>query len=115
MERLNNIKKYGVNAEIALAQVFDNDIDNYLTCLNLYANDEQFILIDEYLNDQSYGLAMDAVRSLMYMAQDFGLAKLYILLEELNDDLVQEEYKNVIPQFQVVKEEHQKFLKVLDD
>ena len=86
-------KSIGLNMDI-IAEAFP-DLTEYEEIVNAYLSDENFKELGNYLDDEDYALAKDAVKGLYLLAQDLRLFPLYETLLEIYEDLMYEMYDAV--------------------
>ncbi|MBQ1508903.1 MAG: hypothetical protein IIZ47_05725 [Erysipelotrichaceae bacterium] len=83
-------KSVGLNLDI-ITEAFP-DLAEYEETVNAYLSDENFTELGNYLDDEDYALAKDAVKGLYLLAQDLRLFPLYETLLEVYEDLMYEMY-----------------------
>lgn len=88
----------GLNFNI-ISDKFPNR-EEYEEIVNVYLADEFFMDLKDYLEQEDYAMAKDAVKGLYILAQDLCLYPLYIALYDIYDDLDNEDYAPCITHYE---------------
>ena len=106
----NKYRSVGLSYDI-ITEVFP-DLTEYEEIVNAYLSDENFLKLGEYLDDEDYALAKDAVKGLYLLAQDLRLFPLYESLLEIYEDLTYEMYEAAYPHYQKMIEVYEQIRSV---
>ena len=106
----NKYRSVGLNYDI-ITEAFP-DLTAYEEIVNSYLSDENFLKLGEYLDDEDYALAKDAVKGLYLLAQDLRLFPLYESLLEIYEDLAYEMYDAAYPHYQSMIEVYEQIRSV---
>ena len=90
-------RKIGLNYELIASKYLD--INEYEEIVNSYLSDPFFVELEEYLENEDYALAKDALKGLFILAQELYLYPLYIALMEVYEDIEEEMYKESITHY----------------
>ncbi|MBR3228268.1 MAG: hypothetical protein IKF68_06965 [Erysipelotrichaceae bacterium] len=90
-------RKIGLNYELIASKYLD--INEYEEIVNSYLSDPFFLELEEYLENEDYALAKDALKGLFILAQELYLYPLYIALMEVYEDIEEEMYKESITHY----------------
>ena len=86
--------KVGLNYDLIVSKF--PDINEYEEIVNAYLSDPFFEELEDYLDDEDYALAKDALKGLYILAQDLYIYPLYMALMEVYEDIEEEIYKDVM-------------------
>ncbi len=103
----NSFRELGLNYDLIASKYAD--IEEYKNIVRFYLNDEFFLGMQEYLENEDYALAKDACKGLFILAQDLYLYPLYIALMEVYEDLEDKTYDNVLKHYEEMKLVYDKF------
>ena len=103
----NSFEKLGLNYDL-INEKYPN-IDEYKNIVKFYLDDEFFLDIGTYLEDEDYALAKDACKGLFILAQDLYLYPLYMALMEVYEDLEEKTYTDVLKHYDEMKLVYEKF------
>jgi hypothetical protein len=115
MKKLDNLKQYSSKVVKSIDQIFKGDEVQYLEAVDFFVSDEQFELIGEYIKENDFALATDATKSLMYLAEDFGLIPLFLALQEIDEDLTAKEYNVLEQRYNDLMNLHEEFKKIIKE
>ena len=101
---LGHLKAWGCDIDGALAR-FMGDERLYVHCLKLFANDENFVLLEQRLSEHGSG-AFEHAHTLKGVAANMGLTPLYAALCEVVESLRHD-------RFELLDEAHMRMLKAL--
>ena len=90
--------KVGLNYD-SIKEIYPND-EEFKEIANFYFSDENFKLLGEYLEDEDYAMAKDAVKGLYVLAGELRLFPIYQALLEVYEDLESEMYDEVLKHYQ---------------
>ena len=90
----------GLNYELIL-DTYPN-LDEYEKVLHVYLDDEFFDELKEYLQNEDYAMAKDALKGLYILASDLKIFNLYERLLDLYEDLESENYKDLLSDYDLV-------------
>ena len=99
-------RKIGLNYELIASKYLD--INEYEEIVNSYLSDPFFTELEEYLENEDYALAKDALKGLYILAQELYLYPLYIALMEVYEDIEEEMYKESITHYREMIRVHEK-------
>lgn len=71
------------------------DISEYENTVMIFFEDPNFIELKNFIDDEDYAMAKDAVKGLYTLSLDLYLMPLYLLLVDIYEDLEYEEYKDL--------------------
>ncbi len=97
-------KSVGLNYDI-IREAFP-DMQEYEDTANYFLADEHFRELGEFLENEDYGMAKDAVKGLYLLAQDLRMFPLYEKLLEVYEDLAYEIYGDVLEHYRDMMEVH---------
>ena len=103
----NRFEELGLNYDL-INEKYPN-IDEYKNIVKFYLDDEFFLDIGTYLEDEDYALAKDACKGLFILAQDLYLYPLYMALMEVYEDLEEKTYTDVLKHYDEMKLVYEKF------
>ncbi|MBR0462735.1 MAG: hypothetical protein IJJ00_08515 [Erysipelotrichaceae bacterium] len=86
--------KVGLNYDLIAGRY--PDINEYEEIVNAYLSDPFFEELEDYLDDEDYALAKDALKGLYILAQDLYLYPLYMAIMEVYEDIEEELYMDVM-------------------
>jgi hypothetical protein len=115
MKRLDKLKQYSGKVLNSIDQIFKGNEVQYLEAVDFFVGDEQFDLIGKYIKENDFALATDATKSLMYLAEDFGLIPLYLALQEIDEDLAAKEYNVLEQRYMELMDLHEEFKKIIKE
>lgn len=98
-------KKYalcGLNYDLILESY--PDIQEFENILHIYLEDEFFNELYNFINNEDYAMAKDAVKGLFILASDLKLLNLYEKLLDIFEDIELEEYQNVLKDYEEMME-----------
>ena len=72
------------------------NINEYESIVNAYFEDEFFVKLKEYLDDEDYELAKDAVKGLYILAEELYLFPLYMALLDIYEDIEDITYDDLV-------------------
>lgn len=84
------------------------NINEYESIVNAYFEDEFFVKLKEYLDDEDYELAKDAVKGLYTLAEELYLFPLYMALLDIYEDIEEEIYNELIKKYDSMYEIYKK-------
>lgn len=96
----------GLNYEI-IVNKYPN-LNEFEEIVNSYLSDPFFKEIGDYLDDEDYALAKDALKGLYLLAQELCLFNLYVAIVEVYEDLEEELYKEAMAHYSDMKKLHQR-------
>ena len=99
-------KKVGLNYSIILEKY--KDINEYEEIVNAYLEDPFFKDLKNYLEDEDYELAKDALKGLYILAQDLCLYPLYMALMEIYEDIENEDANPIMGHYKEMMKVYKK-------
>lgn len=102
----NKYSKAGLNYDIIIDKY--PDINEYENIVNFYLGDEFFVGLKDYLENEDYALAKDAVKGLYILASDLCLYPLYTALLEIYEDIEDETYSDCLKHYDEMMEVYKK-------
>lgn len=102
-------KKYqsvGLDYELIVSKY--PNINEYEGIVNAYFEDEFFVKLKDYLEDEDYELAKDALKGLYILAQELYLFPLYMALLDIYEDIEDEIYNELMRKYETMFEIYQK-------
>ena len=106
-ERSNEMDKYlrnKINPGLVLNEF--SSLEAYEEALRFYLQDEFFLQLKEYLDNNDFEMAKDALKGLYILAGDLKLFPLYEALLEIYQDLLEEEYRYLGERYEAMKSIH---------
>lgn len=88
----------GLNYDL-ITEKYPN-VNEYEEIVNAYLSDPFFYDLKNYLDEEDYALAKDAIKGLFILAQELRLYPLYIALIEIYEDLQEELYKDALVHYE---------------
>ena len=98
--------KVGLNYDLIASKFLD--INEYEEIVNAYLSDPFFEELENYLDNEDYELAKDALKGLYILAQELQLYPLYIALIEIYEDIEEELYKDIYGHYKNMMEVYHK-------
>lgn len=80
--------------------------------IRFFLRDEFFESLNDYLTDEDYALAKDALKGLYILALKLRLFNLYECLLDLYEDLEGEYYQDVFSHYEAMMKEHKRLKEV---
>ena len=75
------------------------DISEYENTVMIFFEDPNFIELKNFIDDEDYAMAKDAVKGLYTLSLDLYLMPLYLLLVDIYEDLEYETYDDVMKHY----------------
>lgn len=98
----NKYEKVGLNYELISNKFLD--INEYEEIVNAYLSDPFFDELKNFIEDEDYALAKDALKGLFILAQELQLFPLYMALLEIYEDIEAEFYDDILNHYDQMKE-----------
>jgi len=105
---LESLSKWNCNTPIAMDR-FLGDEGLYISCLQMFSEDENFEALKTSLQDHNYAMAFDFAHALKGVASNLELTPLYQALYELVESLRHNETTNLPQQFEEVAQKWEEF------
>lgn len=102
----NKYEKVGLNYELISNKFLD--INEYEEIVNAYLSDPFFDELKNFIEDEDYALAKDALKGLFILAQELQLFPLYMALLEIYEDIEAEFYDDVLNHYDQMKETYKR-------
>ena len=83
--------------------------------IKAYLDDEFFMSLQDYLDNEDYALAKDATKGLYVLAQKLELYDLYMALVDLYEDIDGAFYQDIATHYAAVKKIHAQLYKQYED
>ena len=98
------IIKAGLNYE-EISAAFP-DLKAYEEAVRFYLNDPYFFDLKNFLDDEDYAMAKDAIKGLYLLAQELKIYKLYVALVDLYEDVEEEYYNELMTNYEKMAKIH---------
>lgn len=82
------------------------DINEYERTVSIFFEDPHFDELGEFIKDEDWGMAKDAVKGLYTLALELYLMPLYMILVDMYEDLEYENYKDLSPKYEEMYEKY---------
>ena len=93
-------KNIGLNYDLIIDKY--PDINEYEEIVNAYLSDPFFKQLEDYIDNEDYSLAKDALKGLFVLAQELLLYPLYTSLMDVYEDIDEEIYKDIKDDYYVM-------------
>ena len=94
---------------------FLGDEELYISCLDIFANDENFKNLKSAIDQHTYDVAFDCAHTLKGVSGNLGLSPLYQSIVEIVEPLRHKDYSNLNSQYENINQLYQKFLSILKE
>ncbi|MEG1727607.1 MAG: Hpt domain-containing protein [Acidaminococcaceae bacterium] len=114
MTMLEALTQWGGEVEDALAR-FDGDEEMYVTCLHIFAKDENFALLGEQMAAGDYEAAFDSAHTLKGVSANLSLTPLYQVICLLVEALRHKEYDRAVKIYPALHKAQESFCKLVKE
>lgn len=110
---LDQLSKWGCDVPGAMERFLDDE-DLYLSCLDIFAEDENFAKLRQSLDSKNYTDAFDSAHTLKGVSGNLGLSPLYQAVVEIVEPLRSKDYSNLEAQYSKVINKYDEFMNILN-
>ena len=98
---LEKLKMLGCDTDGAMDR-FDNDVELFETCVDIFKEDENFVELKRFLESEDYENAFNAAHTLKGVAANLGLTAISKSVSDVVEKLRSRDYTNIQDMYDLI-------------